>query len=79
MAKRIEILPKKKASEMTSDIANEVIQTLRGEEQKGKTHRITFDMPMYLHEMMKEKMAQKGDTMRNYMVALVRKDVNDVS
>ena len=78
MAKRMEILPKKKASDMTSDIANDVIHTLRGEDKKGKTHRITFDMPLYLHEMMKEKMDQKGDTMRNYMVSLVRKDLNDV-
>ena len=35
-------------------------------------------MPMYLYEIMKEKMELKGDTMRNYMVSLVRKDVNDV-
>ena len=79
MAKRTEILPKKKASEMTLDLANEAIQSLRVVEKKGKTHRITFDMPMYLYEIMKEKMEQKGDTMRNYMVSLVRKDVNDVS
>ena len=42
MAKRLEILPKKKASEMTSDTANEVIHTLRGEEKKGKTRSISY-------------------------------------
>lgn len=78
MQKRVEILPKKKASEMTSDVADEAIKSLRGEEKKGKTHRITFDMPMYLYEIMKEKMEQKGDTMRNFMVTLIRKEVGDL-
>ena len=33
---------------------------------------------MYLYEIMKEKMDQKGDTMRNFMVTLIRKEVGDL-
>jgi hypothetical protein len=77
MSKRVEILPKKKASEISAEVADIAIKSLRSNENKNKTHRITFDMPMYLYEIMKERMNKKGDTMRNYMVNLIRKDVGD--
>jgi hypothetical protein len=80
VAKELKVTPKKQNTEGSSQaevLANNIIKNLRSTEKKGDKKRINFDMPTYLFEMMMEKADKKGDSMRNYFVNLVRKDVGE--
>lgn len=80
MAKELKVTPKKQNTEGASQaevFSNNIIKNLRSTEKKGDKKRINFDMPTYLFEMMMEKVGKKGDSMRNYFVNLVRKDMGE--
>jgi hypothetical protein len=82
MKKELKITPKKQNTEgveQAETFANTIIKNLRSTESKGSKKRVNFDMPTYLYEMMMEKADKRGDSMRNYFVNLVRKDVEDVT
>jgi Zn-dependent oligopeptidase len=80
MKKELKITPKRQNTEgslQAETFANNILTNLRSTENKGDKKRINFDMPAYLFEMMMEKADKKGDSMRNYFVNLVRKDLGE--
>lgn len=83
MKKELKITPKRQNTEGAEEaqqaetFANSIIKNMRSTENKGNKKRVNFDMPTYLFDMMMEKADRRGDSMRNYFVNLVRKDVED--
>jgi hypothetical protein len=81
MKKELKITPKKQNTEGVEQaemFANTIIKNLRSTENKGNKKRVNFDMPTYLYDLMMEKADKRGDSMRNYFVNLVRKDVEEI-
>ena len=75
--KNLAVEQKTESTVESSQVADKIIAELRSDESKGDVQRITVDMPKYLYDIMKDKMAKKGYSMKTYVVGLVRKDVGD--
>ena len=44
--------------------------------ESGETIRTTLDLPKYIHKALKVATAQKEMTLKDYLVSLVKKDLN---
>jgi hypothetical protein len=87
MKKELKIIPKKQASSIepidmpevqnAEAFAEKILTQMRSVEGKGNTKRVNFDMPIYLFDLMEDKVKRKGHTIKNYLTGLVRKDLGD--
>lgn len=83
MKKELKITPKKQAAEKSVEttqaeaFAEKILTNIHSAEAAGATKRVNFDMPVYLFNMMQDKVKQRGYTIKTYMTGLVRKDLGE--
>jgi hypothetical protein len=87
MKKELKITPKKQITsndllvmpevQNAEAFAEKILTQMRSTESVGNTKRVNFDMPIYLFELMEDKVKRKGYTIKNYLTGLVRKDLGD--
>ena len=69
MAERKKIAPKKT---MTADDQEKALQSLQKKDKKKKVQRVTVDFPQYVYEQMKTETEDSGQTLKGFIVGLVR-------
>lgn len=69
MAERKKIAPKKS---MTAADQEKALQTLQKKDKKKKVQRVTVDFPQYIYEQMKTETEDSGQTLKGFIVGLVR-------
>ena len=68
--------PKQEQDHQT-DVVEQIIKQQKQRELEGDIHRVNFNMPKYLHDLVREKMQKKGYNLTNYLLSLVRKDLGE--
>lgn len=69
MAERKKIAPKKS---MTAADQEKALQALQKKDKKKKVQRVTVDFPQYIYEQMKTETEDSGQTLKGFIVGLVR-------
>ena len=64
------IQPKKKQATATEQ--EELLRELQKSDKKKKVHRVTIDFPQFIYDQMKEETELTGQTMKGFLVGLVR-------
>lgn len=59
------------------DVVEQIIKKQKQRELEGDIHRVNFNMPKYLHDLVRDKMQKKGYNLTNYLLTLVRKDLGE--
>jgi hypothetical protein len=59
------------------DMVEQIIKKQKQKEMEGDIHRVNFNMPKYLHDLVRDKMQKKGYNLTNYLLSLVRKDLDE--
>jgi hypothetical protein len=59
------------------DVVEQIIKKQKQKEMEGDIHRVNFNMPKYLHDLVRDKMQKKGYNLTNYLLSLVRKDLDE--
>ena len=59
--------------EKAKDVVKKVVQTDKAD---GKLIRTTMDLPKYIHRAIKMKSAADAISLKDYIVSLVKKDLN---
>jgi hypothetical protein len=59
------------------DVVEQIIKKQKQKEMEGDIHRVNFNMPKYLHGLVRDKMQKKGYNLTNYLLSLVRKDLDE--
>ena len=87
MKKELKIIPKKQIAatepiiipevQNAEAFAEKILTQMRSVEGKGNTKRVNFDMPIYLFDLMENKVKLKGYSIKNYLTGLVRKDLGE--
>lgn len=70
----------KKTIDTTEEGAKEVVKkVVKPKEQKSDDHKLirtTMDLPKYIHRAIKMKSAADGISLKDYIVSLVKKDLD---
>ena len=66
----------KKKLEVTDEEAKKVVKKVTVEEKPMKQIRTTMDLPENIHTAIKVKAAQERLSLKDYIVRLVKKDLN---
>ena len=69
MAERKKIAPK---MSMTAAEQEKALQSLQKKDKKKKVQRVTVDFPQYIYEQMKTETEDSGQTLKGFIVGLVR-------
>jgi hypothetical protein len=64
-------------SDAHTDIVDQIVKKERQRETEGDTHRVNFNMPKFLHELVQDKIRKKGYNLTSYLLTLVRKDLGE--
>lgn len=55
---------------------NVVKKVVQNEKKEQKLIRTTMDLPKYIHRAIKMKSAEDGISLKDYIISLVKKDLN---
>ena len=66
------IQPKKKTDTASAEAQEKLLQELHREDKKKKVQRVTIDFPQFIYDQIKEETEQTGQTLKGFMVGLVR-------
>lgn len=67
------IQPKKKqVIQSTVDEQEKLLQQLHKKDTRKKVQRVTIDFPQYMYDQIKEEVEETGQTLKGFMVGLVR-------
>lgn len=67
----------KKTIDTTEEKAKEVVKkVVKNEKENEKLIRTTMDLPKSIHRAIKMKSASDGISLKDYIVSLVKKDLN---
>jgi hypothetical protein len=69
--------PKEAIVDTQIDVVEQIIKKQKQKEMEGDIHRVNFNMPKYLHDLVRDKMQKKGYNLTNYLLSLVRKDLDE--
>jgi hypothetical protein len=69
--------PKEAVIDTQIDVVEQIIKKQKQKEMEGDIHRVNFNMPKYLHDLVRDKMQKKGYNLTNYLLSLVRKDLDE--
>jgi hypothetical protein len=69
--------PKQAVVDTQIDVVEQIIKKQKQKEMEGDIHRVNFNMPKYLHDLVRDKMQKKGYNLTNYLLSLVRKDLDE--
>ncbi len=69
MAERKPITAKK---DITAEVQEKVLEQLQKQDKKKAVQRITVDFPQFLYDKMKVEIDDTGQTMKGFIVGLVR-------
>jgi hypothetical protein len=69
MAERKPILPKK---DIPAEAQEKALEQLQRQDKKKNVQRITVDFPQFLYDKMKSEIEDTGQTMKGFIVGLVR-------
>jgi hypothetical protein len=69
--------PKEAVVDTQIDVVEQIIKKQKQKEMEGDIHRVNFNMPKYLHDLVRDKMQKKGYNLTNYLLSLVRKDLDE--
>ena len=59
------------------DVVEQIIKQQKQKEIEDEIHRVNFNMPKYLHEMVQDKIHKKRYNLTTYLLTLVRKDLGE--
>jgi hypothetical protein len=59
------------------DAVEQIIKQQKQKEIEEDIHRVNFNMPKYLHEMVQDKIRKKRYNLTTYLLTLVRKDLGE--
>ena len=66
------ITPKKTKSSMSAASQEKALSQLQRKDKKKNVQRVTVDFPQYLYEKMKLETEDTGQTLKGFIVGLVR-------
>ena len=69
--------PKTLVTDEQPDVVEQIIKQQKQKELEGDIHRVNFNMPKYLHDLVRDKMQKKGYNLTTYLLSLVRKDLGE--
>lgn len=69
MTERKPIVPKK---DITAAVQEKALEQLQKQDKKKAVQRITLDFPQFLYDKMKVEIEETGQTMKGFIVGLVR-------
>jgi hypothetical protein len=69
--------PKEAIIDTQVDVVEQIIKKQKQKEMEGDIHRVNFNMPKYLHDLVHDKMKKKGYNLTTYLLSLVRKDLDE--
>ena len=72
MAERKTIVAKKTVVDVSADEQEKVLSQLQQQDKKKNIQRITVDFPQFLYDRMKNEIDDTGQTMKGFIVGLVR-------
>ena len=66
------IQPKKKKTVSDATEQEQLLKQLQKEDSKKKVQRVTIDFPQFMYDQIKEETEETGQTLKGFMVGLVR-------
>lgn len=72
MTERKPILAKKEVKDISAADQEKVLETLHRQDKKKSIQRITVDFPQFIYDRMKVEIDDTGQTMKGFIVGLVR-------
>ncbi|MFN0200710.1 MAG: hypothetical protein ACKVTZ_04285 [Bacteroidia bacterium] len=60
------------------DPVDRIVSKREQEQAQEEIHRVAFNMPKYIHDIVHPKSKKMGMTMTNYILFLIRKDIGEI-
>ena len=60
------------------DPIDKIVSQREQEKAQEDIHRVAFNMPKYIYDIVQPKAKKQGLTMTNYIMTLIRKDIGEL-